>query len=46
MIQAQRVLEEEIRNLIISWFYRPHDNEGKKGDFSQTITGKAVQFHS
>jgi hypothetical protein len=33
MIQAQRVLEEEMRNLSISWFYRPHDNEGKRGDF-------------
>ena len=45
MIQAQRVSEEEMRNLSISWLYRPHDNQGKRGDFSQTITGRAVQFH-
>ena len=45
MIQAQRVSEEEMRNLSISWLYRPHDNEGKRGDFSQKITDRAVQFH-
>ena len=45
MIYAQRALEEEMRTLSISRFYRPRDNEGRRGDFSKTITGRAVQFH-
>jgi len=45
MMQAQIVLEEEMRALRTSRLYRPHDNEGKRADFSETIIGTALQFH-
>ena len=45
MIQAQRDLEKDMRTLSISGFYRLHDNAEKRGDFAETNTGRAVQFH-
>ena len=45
MIQAQRDLEKDMRTLSISRFYRLHDNAEKRGDFAETSTGRAVQFH-
>lgn len=45
MIQAQRDLEKDMRTLSISRFYRLHDNAEKRGDFAETSTGRAMQFH-
>jgi len=45
MTQAERDLEKEMRTLSISRFYRLHDNAEKIGDFAETSTGRAVQFH-
>ena len=44
MIQAQRDLQKDMRTLSISGFYRLHDNAERRGDFTQTNNGRAVQF--